>query len=332
MRNGKTLLRCMRIMVVLAVVTTATLCMSFLANAAPELEPTDSGAPSAMVMFPVTDKANPSEAGMRPAVFNHLIHERKIPDCESCHHTGDTVSCSSCHTVEGKADGNYITLERAMHAENIAKRAEGTTTPVSCVSCHVENLNQRDCAGCHSIIPSLPRTQKYCASCHDVSDYMTKEQLIQGSKLELDPSENEALAAETVWDRKSKVSDAKPIDPKSIPYKVTIDGLSDEFEGNVFNHRRHYESLVKRVADSQLASAFHTNPASLCSACHHESPPSQTPPKCVNCHSPTMSMETPDRPSLKAAYHLQCMGCHDAMSVSRPLNTSCTSCHKERAK
>ncbi len=331
MRNGKTLLRCMRIMVVLAVVTTAMLCSIFLAHAAPELEPTDSGAPSAMVMFPVTEKPNPTEAGMRPAVFNHLIHERKIADCESCHHTGDTITCSSCHTVEGKADGNFITLERAMHAEDIAKRPEGTITPASCVSCHVENLKQRDCVGCHSILPEPPRTEKYCASCHDVSDSMTKKQFIQGSKIELDPAESEILAAETVMNRKEKVSAAEPIDPNLIPNRVIIDGLSEEYEGNVFNHRRHYQSLFRRVADSKLASAFHTDPATLCAACHHQSPPSQTPPKCANCHSATMSMETPDRPALKAAYHLQCMGCHDAMGVKRPLKTSCTSCHKERA-
>ncbi len=332
MRNGKTLLRCMRIMAVLAVVMTMTLTMSFLANAAPELEPTDSGAPSAMVMFPVTEKPNPSEAGMRPAVFNHLIHERKIPDCESCHHTGDTVSCSSCHTVEGKADGNYITLERAMHAENIAKRAEGTTTPQSCVSCHVENLKQPDCAGCHVLIPKPARTEQYCASCHDVSDYMSSEQFVQGAKGEIDLDENHELAADTVWDRERKVERATPIDPEEIPDVVTIGILSNEFEANEFNHRQHYQSLLDRVSESKLASAFHTDPATLCAACHHQSPPSKTPPKCVNCHSPTMSMETPDRPALKAAYHLQCMGCHVAMEAGAPDNTSCTSCHEERAK
>ncbi len=331
MRNGKTLLRCMRIMVVLAMATTGLLCMVIFAHAVPELEPTDSGAPSAMVMFPVTEKPNPSGAGMRPVVFNHFLHEQQIPDCESCHHTGDTITCSSCHTVEGKADGNFITLDRAMHAENITKRAEGTTTPNSCVSCHVENLKQRECAGCHSIIPNPPRTEQYCASCHDVSYNMTAEQFAQGIKGELDPAENEALAAETVWYRKSKIAGSKPIPASEIPNKVKIDGLSDEYEANIFNHRRHYTSLLKRIGDNKLAAAFHTDPTTLCAACHHESPPSKTPPKCVNCHSPTIDKENPGRPALKAAYHLQCMGCHDGMQVARPLNTSCTTCHKERA-
>ncbi len=332
MRNGKTLLRCMRVTVVLAMAIGAMLCTVLLAHATLELEPTDSGAPSAMVMFPVTEKPNPSEAGMRPVVFNHYIHEQQIPDCESCHHTGDTITCSSCHTVEGKADGNFITLERAMHAENIAKRPDGTATPNSCVSCHVENLKQPECAGCHSILPVPPRSEKFCASCHDASDYMTSEQLSQGIKGELDPSENEAIAAQTVWDRKAKVTGAEPIAPESIPYRVKIDALSDEFEANVFNHRRHYSSLLKRVGDNKLAAAFHTDSTTLCAACHHNSPPSVTPPKCINCHSPTIDVQNPQRPNLKAAYHLQCMTCHDAMNVARPLNTSCTTCHKERAK
>jgi hypothetical protein len=39
----------------------------------------------------------------------------------------------------------------------------------------------------------------------------------------------------------------------------------------------------------------------------------------------------PERPQLKAAYHLQCMGCHKGMDVKRPVNTSCASCHKAKA-
>ncbi len=326
MKNGKTLLRCMRMLVVLAVVT-AGLGMAQ-AIAAPALEPTESGAPSAMVIFPVTEKPDASGAGMRPAVFNHLVHEQKVADCESCHHTGDMVSCTSCHTVEGKEDGNFITLERAMHAENIAPRGDGATTPSSCVSCHVANLERQECAGCHSLIPTPPRTEEYCATCHDVSAYMTQDQFEQGIRGELSAEENEDLAAETVWNRKHDAE--KPVSSLKIPYKVLIDGLSDQYEGNLFVHARHYSSLLKRIGDDKLAAAFHTDPYTLCAACHHNSPPSPTPPKCVSCHSPTIDPENPERPALKAAYHLQCMTCHEAMDVPRPQNTSCTTCHKVR--
>ena len=69
----------------------------------------------------------------------------------------------------------------------------------------------------------------------------------------------------------------------------------------------------------------------LCSACHHNSPLSATPPKCSSCHTTSIDPKYPDRPRLKAAYHLQCMGCHKAMKVGRPKNTDCTTCHKQRA-
>ncbi len=327
MRNGKTLLQCMGVLVVLAVVTTGLPCMTAsTVMAAPDLEATESGAPSAMVIFPVTDNPNPTRGGVRPVVFNHLIHEQAVTDCETCHHTGDTVSCTSCHTVEGKEEGNFVTLEKAMHAVNIPVRHDGLTTPSSCVSCHTENLKQRDCAGCHSILPSAPRNSAYCTTCHDVTEYMTDAQFIQGVKGELSAEENEELAAETVWVRKN----AEPVSSRDIPIKVKIDALSDKYQASVFNHARHYSSLVKSVGDNALAAAFHQNPTSLCSACHHNSPPSMTPPKCGSCHAAKVSAKTSDMPALKEAYHLQCMGCHDAMKVSRPQNTSCVTCHKER--
>ncbi len=328
MRNGKSLLRCFCTMVVLAVVVPGLLGFTSIAKAAPELEATDSGAPSAMVMFPLADKPSPFGAGMRPVVFNHYVHENAVEDCESCHHTGDTVACSSCHTVEGIEEGNFVTLERAMHATDIAKRNGEAATPASCVSCHTQNLERRECAGCHSIMPQPPRTEAYCASCHDVTPKMTKEQFMQGVTDELSDEDNLALATETVFLREQKL--AEPFNAHKIPQKVVIDGLSDEFKANIFNHKRHYTSLIKRVGEDKLAAAFHSNSYALCSACHHNSPPSATPPKCVTCHSVKIDPTKPERPALKAAYHLQCMSCHDAMKVARPQNTSCTTCHQVR--
>lgn len=329
MRNGKTLLRWMGVMVVVAVAAMGCV-MTFSAvnpaEAAETLEATDSGAPSAMVLFPVTDKPGATEAGMRPAVFNHLIHEKKVTDCQTCHHTGDQVSCTSCHTVEGKKEGNFVTLDRAMHAVDIAPRAKDT--PSSCVSCHTENLKRRECAGCHSLMPQPKRGAAYCGTCHDVSKSMTAEQLAQGVRGKLSAEENEKLATETVLAR----STAKPMSSNDIPYTVKIDGLSDEFEGNTFTHARHYNSLLKRIGDDKLAATFHNDPKKLCATCHHNSPLSATPPKCVSCHSPTISATQTERPALKAAYHLQCMTCHDNMKVARPQNTSCNTCHKARAK
>ena len=47
-------------------------------------------------------------------------------------------------------------------------------------------------------------------------------------------------------------------------------------------------------------------------------------------HTKDIDPKNPNRPNLKAAYHLQCMGCHQGMNVGRPKNTDCTTCHKAR--
>ncbi|CAK7001765.1 cytochrome c3 family protein [Desulfovibrio sp. 1188_IL3213] len=323
MRNGTSLL------LLAAIALAGAACLTALGGTATAaaLEPTDSGAPSAIVMFPVGEKPNPKGAAMKPVVFNHLIHEKKVDNCETCHHTGDPVSCSTCHTVEGKAEGNYITLDRAMHATNIAKRAKGNT-PVSCVSCHEQQTKERrECAGCHAIV-TPKRDEAWCATCHNITPSMTPEQMQKGINGTLLPGDNEALAAETVLARKP----VEPVSPMLAPYKVVIDALADKYEPSNFTHRRHLTSLMERIKDDKLAQAFHNKPEILCATCHHRSPLSLTPPKCGSCHTKEIDKANPGRPNLMAAYHLQCMGCHKGMDVARPRDTDCTTCHKAAPK
>ena len=323
MRNGTSLL------LLAAIALAGAACLTALGGTATAaaLEPTDSGAPSAIVMFPVGEKPNPKGAAMKPVVFNHLIHEKKVDNCETCHHTGDPVSCSTCHTVEGKAEGNYITLDRAMHATNIAKRAKGNT-PVSCVSCHEQQTKERrECAGCHAIV-TPKRDEAWCATCHNITPSMTPEQMQKGINGTLLPGDNEALAAETVLARKP----VEPVSPMLAPYKVVIDALADKYEPSNFTHRRHLTSLMERIKDDKLAQAFHNKPEILCATCHHRSPLSLTPPKCGSCHTKEIDTANPGRPNLMAAYHLQCMGCHKGMDVARPRDTDCTTCHKAAPK
>lgn len=320
MRNGKALLT------QTAMAAACTFCL-IIWGAAPgsaaELPETDSGAPSACVMFPVTAKADPSAAGMKPVLFNHLIHEKAVEKCETCHHTGDPQACTDCHTVEGKKEGNFITLDQAMHATNIAKPEKGNT-PSSCVSCHEAQLAKRDCAGCHKVVTPA-RDAQWCGVCHKVD--VTPAQMKAGASGKLSGSENLALATRTV-------QSTKPVPaPSSLgPTKVTIDAIAKEYKPCVFNHRRHIESLMDRIKDNKLAGAFHTQPETACAVCHHNSPLSVTPPKCSSCHQTTIDPNKTDRPALKAAYHLQCMGCHTGMNVARPENTDCTGCHKSLDK
>lgn len=323
MRNGKALL----LAAVIALAGVACLMLPEANRAvAVGLEESDAEMPNATVLFPVSEKPNPKGASMTPVTFNHQAHVDKIDDCAACHHTGDMVACSTCHTVEGKAEGNFINLERAMHATKIAPRKDGVT-PKSCVSCHEEQYKERrECAGCHEIV-TPKRDDKWCGVCHVVTSKMTPEQYQLGVAGKLSAEDRVALAEATIAER-------KPMDylaPEACPYKVEIGSLSDKFEPNLFNHRRHVSSLMKRIEGDNLAKAFHSEPEILCATCHHRSPLSATPPKCGSCHSAKIDPRVPERPTLKAAYHLQCMGCHDGMDVARPLDTSCASCHKPRA-
>lgn len=323
MRNGTSLL-------LLALLASAA-CILALGPSqamAAALEPTDSGAPSAIVIFPVGEKTAEGVAAMPPVAFNHYIHEKWMAragkDCMVCHHTGDPIACTSCHTVEGKKEGGGVTLEQAMHAVKIKKRAENT--PSSCVNCHDAQLKQRECAGCHTQLVKNVRNDEWCAVCHVITPSMTPEQLRKGIAGTLPYNQNEALAAETEKARK----EAKYWSPMAGPYKVDIDTLAGKYMPVKFNHRHHVSTLMDRIKNNELANAFHTVPATICVTCHHNSPPSKTPPKCVSCHAKTAAPDERGRPGLMAAFHLQCMNCHTDMKVARPRNTDCDSCHKPR--
>ncbi len=321
-----------KLLLLAAVALSGAACLSALgcgpAMAAP-LEPTDSGAPSAIVIFPVGEKPNPKAAAMPPVAFNHVVHEkwmsRANKDCMVCHHTGDPIACTTCHTIEGSPEGGNITLERAMHAVKIAPRKDGT--PSSCVSCHENTMKQRNCAGCHGqLVRNARESDKWCVVCHSITPRMTAQQLQAGIQGKLPDGVNEQLAAETAAARPH----TKYWSPMVAPYKVEISALSGKYEPCVFNHRHHVADLMARVKNSELAQAFHNDPATMCVTCHHHSPASTTPPKCSSCHSIGIDKEHPGRPSLMAAYHLQCMNCHKDMNVARPRNTDCTTCHKLR--
>lgn len=321
MRNGTVLL----LLAALALAGTACLTAPGIGSAKAETPaPTDSGAPSAIVMFPVSAKPNPKGTAMTPTVFSHRNHEKAVEPCEACHHTGDPVACSTCHTVEGKAEGKFVTLERAMHATDIRVRADGNT-PSSCVSCHEQQTKERrECAGCHALV-TPKHDAAWCATCHNAAS-ITSQQMQEGSVGTLLPDQKDTIAAETVRARKP----VRLLKPMDAPYKVRIDALEDKYLPNNFTHRRHVASLMQGIRRDKLARAFHNQPAVLCATCHHHSPLSATPPKCGSCHTRDIDPQHPNRPNLKAAYHLQCMGCHKGMDVARPKNTDCTTCHKAR--
>lgn len=293
------------------------------------LEATDSGAPSAIVIFPVGEKPNPAAAGMPPVAFNHVIHEKWMAkagkDCMVCHHTGDPIACTNCHTVQGSPEGQNITLQQAMHTLNIKQRKE--YTPNSCVSCHAAQTRERNCAGCHTQLVRNARSKSsWCAVCHTITPAMTVNQMQAGMNNKLSERDNEKLAVDTAVARVQ----TSYVSPLLAPYKVHIDSLKGKYEAANFNHRHHIQSMMDRIQDSRLAGAFHTQTATMCMTCHHNTPASLTPPKCISCHTTEIDRIKPSQPRLMAAFHLECMNCHTDMQVVRPRNTDCQTCHKIR--
>lgn len=275
-------------------------------------------------MYPLSADKNPAGAAMKTAIFTHKAHEGRVERCETCHHTGDPVACATCHSVEGKAEGKFVTLERAMHATRV-KPVQGKNTPTSCVSCHVSVYKERtECAGCHAIVKAK-QDERWCATCHNLE--VSPAQMEKGVAGMLDLTARGEIAAKALKQRKAP----EPlINPNSAPRLSEIGDLSEKFMPNKFTHRRHIASLMRKIKSDELARAFHNSPAILCSTCHHNSPMTANPPRCASCHD-TRGNAASERPSLKAAYHLQCMGCHDGAKVNRPKKTSCTTCHKVKA-
>ncbi len=68
-----------------------------------------------------------------------------------------------------------------------------------------------------------------------------------------------------------------------------------------------------------------------CALCHHHRPldeASSETVRCSACHQEPFKDDHPERIGLKAAYHQQCMGCHQEMN-NGPID--CSGCHRKNA-
>lgn len=243
---------------------------------------------------------------MNPVAFNHLNHENRTESCTSCHH--ETLKkCSDCHTPTGDTKGGFVNLEKAMHAVQSGQ---------SCVGCHNKETKASDCAGCHGLMPSANLKDASCEVCHNVSD----------NKVIADTKAQQALAQSIVANRTTAYG---TIDMDKIPEKVMISVLADEYKPSEFPHRKVVLAIAKRAEKSELAKAFHKDQQALCMGCHHNSPRSMDPPKCASCHGKTADA-VGGKPSLKAAYHGQCIRCHQEMDVKDVAATDCIKCHAKK--
>ena len=121
---------------------------------------------------------------------------------------------------------------------------------------------------------------------------------------------------------------------EEMPEQVTLDTMAELFDGVEFDH------------------ALHTDLGEDCSACHHHTTGTgTTDERCVSCHVDSDEVATVgcrschvadpfsaehinlkaldlyqyhiDMPGLKAAYHWNCVGCHEQMDGP----TGCQDCH-----
>jgi hypothetical protein len=120
----------------------------------------------------------------------------------------------------------------------------------------------------------------------------------------------------------------------SAPGAVTIDSLANIFGPVEFDHAMHVD-----LADGCATCHHHTTgepeAGSSCTACHTGKGRAGT-VSCKGCHSPdpftAANLGTGeedgrrfhiDKPGLKGAYHLGCLGCHKEMGAP----TGCRECH-----
>ncbi|MCG3136770.1 MAG: hypothetical protein HJJLKODD_00606 [Phycisphaerae bacterium] len=106
-----------------------------------------------------------------------------------------------------------------------------------------------------------------------------------------------------------------PRDPKMYSLKgpelVLLDELSDRYLPVPFDHKGHSEMAAM---------------TSGCNLCHHYTPEGWEHPACRTCHEISPAREDLHKPSLKGAYHRQCLNCHREWSHE----TKCSLCHLPR--
>ena len=245
--------------------------------------------------------------------FDHQHHEAQGESCATCHHQ-TMQPCRECHTLAGAAEGGGVTLAEAFHDPQAAE---------SCVGCHQQKLMaDPKCAGCHMLLSGTPGTGS-CQICH------------RGPRLAKDaqvavPDTSDGPAYLTVVAGASAQDFFQPVPPPTVPAtsddfpdSLRIDVLAREYQAAPLPHRRIVAAGAAAIGENVLARRFH-DPADLelCAGCHHRSPVGDRPPRCISCHGQA-AHPTTDQPHLLAAYHRQCITCHQVMG----LVTECAKCH-----
>lgn len=246
---------------------------------------------------------------MNFVLFDHKAHENYSDTCRGCHHA-NLKSCKACHTLNGSVEGKGVNLEKAAHKAG-SKR--------SCLGCHDDRKQTENCAGCHlGMGGDRKMRDASCLKCHSVA--------ISEIGASPDPDHENYFIESMLPSNKKRMAEAYSHD--DIPERVTIRGLSNQYDPVDFPHLKVVTALVDYIKDDRLAGYFHGRKGMICQGCHHNSPLSRRPPNCGNCHVKQWDPDDPTKPGILGAYHQQCMGCHKAMNIEKPIG--CTECHKEK--
>jgi len=101
---------------------------------------------------------------------------------------------------------------------------------------------------------------------------------------------------------------------KDAPDKITIKIISHKYGPVVFSHKEH----AAMAAMGQK-----------CESCHHHNPPGKI-LACSTCHDAKSNQPDGQKPSLKAAYHQLCIGCHKSWDTTWQKKTQCETCHAKK--
>jgi hypothetical protein len=242
---------------------------------------------------------------LRTVPFSHVGHEGFTESCRACHH--ETMkSCGECHTLAGREEGAGVMLQAAMHS---------MVSSHSCVGCHETRKSTAGCAGCHDLMEKGRLSEHACEICH------------------AGPS---PASLEAQRSRYSSLDDFRP-DPSEfrlsfaasdVPDSVVISVLSKEYEPAVMPHGKIVEKLRGYIRENRIATHFHGSEDVLCQGCHHHGSIGERPALCENCHGLPFDEANVHKPGLYGAYHRQCLGCHQSMSLENP--TDCEGCHAKK--
>ncbi len=116
------------------------------------------------------------------------------------------------------------------------------------------------------------------------------------------------------------------------PEQVTIDSMERLYAPVEFDHAMHIEYASCQECHHHTTNGTVADPN--CARCHHDGEEADV-VACIDCHAADRfnqdylkTLENPrlyhiDKPGLKGAYHLNCIGCHE--TTSGP--TGCQECH-----